>query len=353
MIKVLNIGPDVTVKGGMTSVVKNYMDFKKWDNTEFNYYPSYVEKGNVGMAVYYFKSVPKIIKAINEKSIDIVHLHMSERGSYFRKALLLEICKFYKKKVIIHHHGAEFYSFYNNRNKIIKKMIRATLRKADLNIVLSKRLINDMKGVEGDIKITYLYNAVNVEENNPYNNNGKQAMFLGRLGKRKGTYDLIDAIKLIDTRLPADIRFNLCGDGEVDSVKQLVKEKSISHRINHIGWVDKELKETLLKETIINVLPSYNEGLPMTILETMAHGIPNLSTSIASIPEVIHHENGSLIEPGDVESLGDELVRLCSDDSLRESMSNESHKIIFNDFSLFKHIKELEEIYAKVMNSYD
>ena len=57
-----------------------------------------------------------------------------------------------------------------------------------------------------------------------------------------------------------------------------------------------------MEHAMVNILPSYNEGLPMTILETMAYGIPNISTSIASIPEVLHNnDNGFLVKPGDID----------------------------------------------------
>ena len=102
-----------------------------------------------------------------------------------------------------------------------------------------------------------------------------------------------------------------------------------------------------MKNTILNVLPSYNEGLPMTILETMAYGIPNISTRIASIPEVItDSENGYLITPGDIEALESRLLTLIEDKMKREQFSQKSYLLIKTNLSLPYAIDSLTEIYS-------
>ena len=130
-------------------------------------------------------------------------------------------------------------------------------------------------------------------------------------------------------------------------MKKRIKELRIEHRIAHVGWVDGEQKREFMKNTILNVLPSYNEGLPMTILETMAYGIPNISTRIASIPEVItDSENGYLITPGDIEALESRLLTLIEDKMKREQFSQKSYLLIKTNLSLPYAIDSLTEIYS-------
>ncbi|MDE6685487.1 MAG: glycosyltransferase family 4 protein, partial [Duncaniella sp.] len=194
-----------------------------------------------------------------------------------------------------------------------------------------------------------LYNAVATFNHNIYDPDRREVLFLGRLGERKGTYLLLEAIKNLDGELPADIRFNLCGDGEVEEVNQRAREMGIAHRIGHIGWTTGELKDRILNRTVLNVLPSYNEGLPMTILETMARGIPNLSTRIASIPEVITDgETGLQMEPGDVDALTDGLRRLLTDRDLRIKLSDNSYNLICERFSLDSSVRELTAVYDRL-----
>ena len=84
---------------------------------------------------------------------------------------------------------------------------------------------------------------------------------------------------------------------------------------------------------MLHVLPSYREGLPMSILETMGQGIPNISTRIASIPEVIQDgENGFLITLGDVEALQNRILKLVSEDRLRRNFQKKERGSSGNRF---------------------
>ena len=340
------------VKGGMVSVVKNYLGYRDWNNVKITFIPTHIETNKYLLMAYFSVACLRILWMAICGKIDIAHLHVAERGSFYRKAFILQTLKRFGIKVILHHHGAEFDLFYNGLSDKRKKYVNKILRMADLNIVLSQRLVQMIKGKSPEAKVEVLYNAVNVHPTNPYNQQSHNVLFLGRLGKRKGTYDLLEAIKNLDGILPVDVNFYLCGDGEVEEVKQKVKEMGIAHRIAHIGWTDGQQKESFMAQSMMNVLPSYNEGLPMTILETMAHGIPNISTSIASIPEVLHDgENGFLITPGDVDTLGKRILQLIDDNQLRIRFSRASYELVKNSFSLAANIGKLREIYGRILSN--
>ena len=99
---------------------------------------------------------------------------------------------------------------------------------------------------------------------------------------------------------------------------------------------------TVFSNTLINVLPSYNEGLPMTILESMGYGIPNISTNIAAIPEAITDGvNGFTIEPGDVDSLAEKMKNLILHKDLWVKFSNNAYETAKNEFSIKTHFAQI------------
>ena len=88
-----------------------------------------------------------------------------------------------------------------------------------------------------------LYNAVNTYLKNPYNIQAKNILFLGRLGERKGVYDLLNVVQRLDSQIDMEYKFYLCGDGDINGVKKRVDELHIAHRIAYIGWIDGEMKK--------------------------------------------------------------------------------------------------------------
>lgn len=345
MKTVLMCCSDLSFKGGMVTVVNNYLNVARWpDGVRFYFVPTHREAGKLGLIWQFAKGVAKIVSHAGH--IDVAHLHVAERGSFVRKGLLVKMLRRLGIPVILHHHGAEFEPWYHAQSPRMRRWIDSVLAGADLNIVLSRRLMPMITDKAPDAKVMALYNAVATYPENPYDPDRREVLLLGRLGERKGVYLLLQAIKNLDAELPEEIRFNLCGDGEIDEVRARAAEMGISHRIGHIGWTAGELKEQILSRTVVNVLPSYNEGLPMTILETMARGIPNFSTRVASIPEVITDgETGLLMEPGDVAALTEGLRRLLTDRELRVRISENSYALIRERFSLENSVQALTEVY--------
>lgn len=348
-IRVLMVGPDRSVRGGMSTVVDQLLQWNDWDQTKIIYIPSFIEKKFFYKIAFYAVHYFKIMFTCLTGRIDIVHLHVSERGSFFRKAFILLSCKKMGIRTILHHHGAEFLEFYENSNVRRKQWIKKVVHAADMNIVLSRYQKERMEQRFPDSVFEVVYNSVEGYSQNNFDPYSSGILFAGRFGKRKGIYDLLEAVKKCNPTLDRNVKLYLCGDGEVEEVKKKIKELGLGHRIAHIGWCSREQLEAFYKKTMLYVLPSRNEGLPMALLEAMSYGIPCISTRVDAIPEVIQNAyNGILITPGDVEALENALMRLAQDSRLRKEMSENSYQVICDRFLISDRVKELENLYIKM-----
>ena len=349
--RVLMVGSDLSVKGGIVSVLKNYLSYDSWKTADITFVPTHVEGAAPKKLWFFLKSLGKIRRLLSAGAFRIVHIHVSERGSFTRKAIVLSLAKRRGCKVILHHHGAEFLDFYDHASAKKKAWIRRTMEQADLNLVLSRRLVPIYSRLAPDAEVACLYNVVPVPAQNQYDPDAREFTMLGRLSERKGTFALLETIRQLDSRLAPDIRLNLCGDGDIDLVRERIEALKIGHRIGHLGWVDGKTKDEILRRTMAHVLFSNNEGLPMAILETMGRGIVNVSTRIAAIPEVIiDGETGFLVEPGDCDALAEVLLRLSRDPALRRRISDNSFAYLTRELSLEAGIDRLEQRYRSLLN---
>lgn len=148
-----------------------------------------------------------------------------------------------------------------------------------------------------------------------------RALFLGRLGKRKGCYDLIEAIAMLPPRQRERLRVVLAGDGDVEGVAASAARAGISHLVDFPGWIDPQARAGLLAGADMVLLPSHEEGLPMAVLEGMAAGRLVITTPVGGIPEVVTDgRNGLLVEPGAVSALSEALGRAIDDAELRHRL---------------------------------
>ena len=96
---------------------------------------------------------------------------------------------------------------------------------------------------------------------------------VGPLGERKGTYDLVEAAALLPEVARERLTITLAGDGDVDQIREKVHSLGLDDTVTVPGWIGPAERDRLLSEAAIFVLPSYEEGLPMALLEAMAHGV--------------------------------------------------------------------------------
>ena len=343
--QVLTIGIEYKiVHGGVAAVENVYSTFYH----PFNHVSTVVDYGKTRKLWTFFKALSSFLYwMIFHKEIKIVHVHGASEASFWRKRIFIRIAKYYKKKIVFHCHGAEFKNF----TKVHHKAVSKTLSKCDCIIALSKSWKRWFEEEFHHPNVVVIKNVIP----QPVIKDKSEAdclfrlLFLGRLGKRKGIYDLLDVMIANKNAYNGRLQLLLGGDGDIEEVNQIIAKEKLEDIVKYEGWVSGEKKVELLNQADAYILPSYNEGLPISILEAMSYNLPIISTKVGGIPEILEDGiNGFIMEPGDKKAIKDAIDRLMNDVDLRKKMGLESaHKVKAH---LPEHVeKQLEELYDHLL----
>lgn len=351
--KVLTIGSEYQDhRGGIGAVLESYSKYL----APFKFVASY-DRENPSkwyMIKFFLKSVRKIKRTLQaDKEIEIVHIHGAAKGSVFRKYVVFLLCsKVFHKKVIFHCHGSEMKKFYSASPYPVKVMMRHLFSGVDLVICLSESWRSFFLDNFNCKRIEVLENIVVSPELVPIKTWSEplKFLFLGRIGDRKGIFDLLAVLTAEKPVFMDKIKLYVGGDGEVEKLKKIIAENDLENIVEYVGWVSGERKIELLKECDVYILPSYNEGLPISILEAMSYGLVVASTNVGGIPEVIKNgHNGYLFEAGDRAQIFKTLQHIINGDSLRAAELRSRSFDIVENYYPEKVIPKLKTFYKSLL----
>lgn len=327
---ILTIGPDyINHRGGIGAVLEVYS--KYFEN--FKFLPSYKVSSSFFKIFFFCGSILKFVKIlICDRHIKIIHIHGASRGSFVRKFICFVIAKcIFRKKIIYHIHGGEYHQFYSQSNTIIKKSIRMFINNSDCIVCLSEIWKSFFTSNFNPIKIEIVPNIIDypVEINLNKEYSIINFLFLGKIGNGKGIFDLLDVISKNKEKYRGKIRLVIGGNGEVERLNHIIKQQQVDEFVEFIGWVTNEKKINCLRNAGIYILPSYNEGLPISILEAMSYGQAIIATNVGGIPEiVIPGRNGVLIEPGNLIEIENAIDFFIHNPEKIKSYGKESKHIV-------------------------
>lgn len=356
ILKVFTVGNAPSVKGGITSVISQILSHN-WNeqNIEMRFIPTFEGGSSVDKIKAFLKGYFQLRKEFKTGNVDVAHIHMSHKGSFSRKYYIHRLCKEYGIADIIHLHSSGFVDFYNNAPESKKKKIRSLLTECSCVVALGKEWEERVKRIAPDAKIEVMNNTVHIPDTCTNQDvDCVNFLYLGVLVKRKGVIDLLKAIKnLKDMGILNEkkVVFNIGGTGECEAdLRNYVKENSLTFYVNFLGWVAGDEKINQLQTNQVLVLPSYNEGLPIAILEAISYGMPVVATDVGSVAEAVHNgENGFLYKAGNIDALTDALNRLISFDSLRKKMGVNSRKLAESTFDDKLYFDALNKLYRRVV----
>ena len=344
--RVLMLGPARSVKGGVTTVEELY--FRAWDYSRYSlrHVGTYTEGNKLEKLVVAARALAIFVYYLVFWRPDIVHVHFSLRASFFRKAVFILVARLWGIKTLIHCHASAFDTFYEEAGLFGRAIIRAVLNQADRLIVLSPHSARFFGELQLRVPVTVLSNPIvcHAPVERP-RRSAKVVLSLGRLGCRKGTYDILRAIPTV-LETSEDAQFWLCGDGETDRIRSILAGRPWRQQVKLLGWVVGTEKDRVLAEASVFILPSYAEGLPMAILEAMAYGLPVISTPVGGIPEaVINGKTGFLVDPGDVQALSARLSLLLENPELCRELGANARQLVEEKFQVDAILRRLYTLY--------
>lgn len=332
-VRVLAIGPAPAgpeSRGGMATVMSHMAALTDPDVT-VRVVPTYVDAGRWRWLWVGVRGMLVSSWLVLTGQVDVLHVHLGHGGSVARKALPLWAARIRRVPSLVHAHSFDFAGWYRQQPVAVQYGVRWGLR-ADRWIILGRGLADEYTAcLQLDPNhVAVLQNPVRIPEQPAFSAAATvTAVSLGRLGHRKGTYDIVRAAATLPTDVRALLRIHLAGDGEVEQVRAAVTSAGVADVITVHGWLDAGAGAELLSGADIFVLPSYAEGLPMALLEAMAAALAVITTPVGSIAEVVHNnENGILVTPGDIDALAAALTRLTTDPEERRALAQAARETV-------------------------
>jgi glycosyltransferase involved in cell wall biosynthesis len=264
-----------------------------------------------------------------------------------RKAPFIRIAKLFGKKVVVHLHcGSQLPKIWDHSYERLFRM-------ADVCLVLGEVIKKDVVfrlGPDSCSKVRVLYNPCPQIE---YELSGKDSivLFAGLLIPEKGYADLIDAFSRVAAKYP-EWSLILAGDGRMDEARKLASDLGIEPRVQFTGWVSGKEKEKLFKRAAVFCLPSYDEGVPASVMEAVSSRAAIVVSNVGGIPEVVQDGYSALlIAPGDNDSLASSLSKLISDPCLRHELADNAANYAESHFSMDIIAQQLRDIYNYLLDN--
>lgn len=334
-------------RGGIRSVVENYIKSGLYSEYEHKWVSSHASSPQFINILIFLKSIILCVY-YRLRGYSIFHIHMAMKGSFIRKAILTAILKTLGGKVILHLHGSEFKTFYSKFK--FKYLVVKVFENANCVIVLSQHWFDFVKGiaVNADVRIinNYVEPIKNIEKTKV---DDFVFLFLGAIGKRKGVFDLLSSFDNLYKK-NSKVKLIIGGNDDQNILLKEIEKLDSSAAIDFKGWIGYEEKTNLMNNADCLVLPSYNEGLPMVILEAMSAKLAVIATPVGGIPEVISDNvNGLLVEPGDRCQLENAMDKIRNN-SDRHLFTKKSYNIYRERFSPDIILPKLNAIYGELKN---
>lgn len=345
---VLMVGTSFQTKGGISSVVRGYADGGLFERVNCRYVITHRD-GSAPTRV--FTALSGWCRAFVGlfRDAPLVHIHLSQRGSFWRKSAVCFMARLMGRPYIVHLHGSEFMTFFDREcSPAQQRIVSRLFERSALVLALSDTWRDNVLRMAPTCRVEVLANAVAMPDLSRIRREPGRAptvLCLGRLGKRKGSFDLLEAFARLPDR---NARLILAGDGDIERVREHARRLGLADRVSCPGWLSRDQTADALAAATVFVLPSYAEGLPMALLEAMSYALPVITTPVGGIPGVIRHgENGLLVEPGDVAGLTNALAALLADPAERARLGAATRLTVEQRFSQDAAIDRLAAVYRR------
>lgn len=318
-VRILQVGPGRGQRGGIATVLSQMAmrrdQFGKAGIT-LSFFETRGFRSMGGHVAFWMVDVPAFVRSI--ASVDVVHLHVSERGSFYRKLVLFLVARLFGKCTIFQLHSGNFDRFFDGTDWLTRRLARLIIRKADCVIAVSTPVAKwlqqwrqaDAVRVVGNMALDAEHGmkvSSRVPDAKPY------IAFAGRLIEAKGLDDLLRSVATL-TRRGRDIEVRVAGIGNTQRWTQIAESHGIADRVLFEGWLEGDAKLAFYSGARLFCMPSHFESFGIATLEAMFCGLAVVGTRVGGFLDLVEDGvSGYLVDVRDSCGLAEAICKLVDD----------------------------------------
>lgn len=346
--RLVMLGAATETRSSIAAVANAYRAhglFKRWP---IDFIATHCDGSAAQNAALATKALRDLGMKIGEHRGVALHLHTAPGWHFRRDSIYMSAALATRCPLLLQLHGAGFDAYYDGASDAERLAIRFFLRRAACVAVPSESMRTWVRGIVRDANVQVVPHPVAVEGKSTTEERPNVILFLGRLDASKGILDLLEAVAGIRAVIP-DVRLACAGDGNRIGVARYAERLGIADAVKFTGWVGPSGKRALLETAAVFALPSYEEALPMSLLEAMAAGVPPVVTPVGGVPEVVVDGlSGLVVAPGDKASLQRALQKLLIERRLGAKLGAAARESVRARFAPERALPVLEEIYRSL-----
>jgi sugar transferase (PEP-CTERM/EpsH1 system associated) len=305
-----------------------------------------------------WNAVRRIATLIHERRVTLIHAHQYTPFAYAAAARLFRT----RGKLLFTEHGRFYPDQVSRKRRLFN---RCMIRREDRMVAVGKTVrsaLVDLEGLPPD-RIDVVYNGVDlsridsdrshrqaVRAELSVTNDEFLVLQVARLDRIK---DHATAIRAIAAAAQHNhrLRLMIVGEGpERQTIERLVARHGLERRIVLLG--QRRDIPRLLEAADAFLLSSVSEGIPVTVIEAMAAGVPVVATAVGGVPElVVDGETGLLAPRGDDQKLSECLLRLATDGQLRDRIRRDARLRIESNFSEDRMVQSYHQLYEEMLSA--
>ena len=342
--KVLLAGPSTKARGGIAAVLRNYTNAAR----DFGYIATTCRLRKSASIAQFVLAVA-VLPILRLRGYRILHAHSSVRGSFRRKTILVRWARFWGMHTILHLHSGAIREYFGKTgiNKAQKQ-----LQACDAVVALTQGW---KKYLDSELSLSNVYvigNPVTSVPNIPLSRNGStlRLLFLGAILEAKGIFDLLDVIYTHKKEFSGRITLDIGGIGkEYDRMFRQIDTRGLHEIVRLHGWVEGKAKEQLLRECDVLILPSYSEGMPVSILEAMTARMAVITCPVGGIPEIASDGvNAIFTPPGNKNALYKAIKKLLENPQQLQAMADRNYDKA-KTYSMEATLEKLRQLYNNII----
>lgn len=363
-VGVLVVGPPLDTIGGMTSVVRQTVSLSYSGRYTAHHLPTCHARNEheTGLAklARHWRQVGVLRRMVRRTRARLVHLHTCSGFSFYRSVVDMMIVRRMGCRTILHIHGASFDEFFTHSGRVARWLISRSLSFADVVVSLSESWRTTLRQMAPHARVAVIENAVEMTDPAAAvtpRGDDKRCHFvvLARMDDWKGIDDALAAAALLNDRHIL-FRMTLAGPagsaGDAETLTQKIKTLDLTDCAQYVGPVRGGAKTELLHSCDVFLQPSHHEGMPISVLEACAYGLPVVATAVGAVPEVIERNVQGILVPAKApEALADAMTKMVRDRELRSAMGVAARRLARERFSLARFDRDLTALYDGLLGA--